>query len=219
MSESDRTDKRAFAAWLEQALRAKGWGVREAARNTGLSGATMSDLLAGNFLPRWETIVKLARALDLRPEEVEAQIPSRALNRAAVPSRSTLIVDARGVVLVPILDQLAGAGRGAMVVDYAYVSPSVAAGRNLVAVRVRGDCMLPDIRSGDVVIVDQDRAYEIGNVVLAKHDDTLIIKRAVGPANGKVRLQADNPDFIPREVVIPEEEIVGVAIEVSKSLV
>jgi transcriptional regulator with XRE-family HTH domain len=56
--------------WLQSNLDRRGWSQSELARRAGLSSATVSDILSGNARPGFNFCRKVARAFELRTEEV-----------------------------------------------------------------------------------------------------------------------------------------------------
>jgi transcriptional regulator with XRE-family HTH domain len=58
-----------FIAWLQEQLTQRGWDQAELARRSRITTAHISRLLTGENQPGPEACVKLARALQLPPEE------------------------------------------------------------------------------------------------------------------------------------------------------
>jgi len=65
------------------------------------------------------------------------------------------------------------------------------------AFRVEGDSMVPTLKNGDVVLIDERSRVEVGSVVLAHHPykaRTKIVKRVSAiDADGRLVLSGDNP--------------------------
>lgn len=202
----------AFSRWLKAAMAARQVGIRQLETYAGVSRSTLSVLLRGIQAPRLETVHKLARYFGVTPDVILDLIGPEQYTAKRMPD-STLIGEATGVILVPVVEQEAGAGRGVAVLDYEYVSPTITGRHNVVAVRVRGDSMSPRIEDGDTVIVDRDKEWFDGNVVLARVDDRLLIKR-VARLDHSVRLHPDNPKY-PDEITT-DANILGVVIRVIK---
>ena len=59
-----------FAEWLRQAIRDRGMSAGELSRRVGVRRWTVQDWLHGRGTPIPENCEKLARALELPPEEV-----------------------------------------------------------------------------------------------------------------------------------------------------
>lgn len=207
-------DSRPFIQWMRHAMEVKNVpSVRELARRTGLSASGLASNLRGETRPEFKTVHKLARYLGANPDDLIA-IVLRSEYTAAIPS-STLISGATGVVLVPVIEQRVGAGEGAVVLDYEYVSPTITGKHHVIAIRVRGDCMAPRIEEDDTVIVDLERHWQNGNVVVARLVDELVIKR-IYCDGGPIRLHPDNLAY--HDVITQQAEIIGVVIRVIKTV-
>lgn len=65
------------------------------------------------------------------------------------------------------------------------------------AIRVEGDSMLPNLKDGDGILIDEDAKIEIGDIILAKHPfkkSVIILKRLTEiDENGNYFLVGDNP--------------------------
>lgn len=201
-----------FVHWLIAAMEARKVGVRQLAKYAGLSASGLSSLLRGETRPSMPTVLKLAEYFHVGPNELVDLLPPAAPT-GSIPS-STIIGEATGILLVPVVEQEAGAGRGREVLDYEFVAPSITAkGRNVIAVRVAGDCMSPKIDDGDTVIVDRERGWDNGRVVLARVEDSLLIKR-IYSEDGHVRLHCDNANY--PDITGVEADVLGVVIRVIK---
>ncbi len=206
MPEIDR-EPSPFGKWLKRAMEARGLGVRQLATYTSLSSGGISQLLTGtNQFPTTETLFKLSRYFHVSTNDLLDLI---AVGRYTEAIPASTPIDVSGVVMIPVLDQKVGAGKGQQVLDWEFVSPTVTQGRrSIVAVRVYGSCMAPRIEDGDMVVVDREAGWDSGSVVLAQVDDAFLIKRAIRDENGKVRLHPDNPDF--EDVIVDDLAILGV---------
>lgn len=65
------------------------------------------------------------------------------------------------------------------------------------AIRVEGDSMLPTLKNGDGILIDQDAKIGVGDIVLSKHPfkkSVILVKRVSEiDENGKYFLVGDNP--------------------------
>lgn len=59
-----------FRLWFKEQMGKRGWGVREAARNSKLSAPTISEIYSFNKRPSFETCKALASAFDVSVETV-----------------------------------------------------------------------------------------------------------------------------------------------------
>jgi phage repressor protein C with HTH and peptisase S24 domain len=58
--------------------------------------------------------------------------------------------------------------------------------------RIVGDSMLPNFKSGQVVVAIKKTNYKVGQVVVANYDNKEIIKRISKLSNNKVYFLGDN---------------------------
>ena len=56
--------------WLNQQLAEWGWSQRELGRRANVSGATVSEVLAGNRRPSWDFCAAIARPLNVDPDDL-----------------------------------------------------------------------------------------------------------------------------------------------------
>ncbi len=122
---------------------------------------------------------------------------------------------------VPLVGTVA-AGRPILAVQniegYIPVSAEYARGRELFALRVRGDSMIKAaILDGDVVIVEQTASVENGRIVVALVDDEATVKRFFreqGPNGPVVRLQPENDSLKP--IILDDATVLGRVIGVQR---
>ncbi|MDQ3702293.1 MAG: transcriptional repressor LexA [Chloroflexota bacterium] len=133
----------------------------------------------------------------------------RVLHAAGGVAVAEVVVEApfaqrRAVTEVPVLGRVA-AGRpvlaeqnidGHLAVDRALVREG-----NTFALRVEGNSMRDaGILDGDYVFVRQQATAQPRDIVVALLDDETTVKRFV-PAGDTIRLEAENPDFLP--IIVP----------------
>lgn len=101
-----------------------------------------------------------------------------ALNRdpMTILREAIAVVEEGSPIRVPIHEQTAAAGMGDEILDYVYVSRAEAADRNIVALRVHGNSMEPDVQDGDTVIMDRDRQATPGEMVVASDGEVVVVK-------------------------------------------
>lgn len=79
---------------------------------------------------------------------------------------------------------------------------------HLCVLEVEGESMAPDIKSGDVVLIDMTKVeLESGEVFAIQTPDGARIKRIIRQADGRIRFSSDNPDKgrYPDEIYSEEE--------------
>lgn len=156
---------------------------------TGIPIATLQRILKGSTDPGEERLDKIAEALG-----VSAQL---------IMFGSEVREDA--IVEVPISDIQVSAGPGRFALDedlkvgtwplpHAWVTKSFGDKENLRFVRVNGDSQEPELRDGDLVLIDlgQNRLQEGMHVVSL--DDALMIKR-VQLEGARLRLKSANTRY------------------------
>lgn len=151
-------------------------------------------------------LAQLALVYGVRPDSLILDGP-----RVAEPRAEYL---ASAPVGIPVLDQEAHAGSaGAAILDYVYWAPQRVAGRHIQGVKVRGDCMRPEVLPGDVVFIDRDRTARAGNVVVVSAGDELHICRA--QADRKGGLVFVNSDGV---FTASEARLEGVVVQIARDV-
>lgn len=177
------------------------------AEYAGLSDTAMYEMLSGRvvngvlIMPKWQSITKLAAALDKPTHEILYLLDPDA------PGADLVF----GVQQVPVyVAGCVGAGPEQMLErdDVVYVEKSFADNRDLVAFHVCGDSMAGGKRpiyDGDIVIVDRNIAPEINLPAVARlEDDGYVVKRL---RPGGI-LDSANPEYDdPETALIPPHRI------------
>ncbi len=183
-----------------------------------VSPATVSRWLSGGR-PDPEYCGRLAKFFEVPIEEVYAAAgppadyvpPER---QELSPKDAILEALADFPVAVPVQEQLVSAGEGRTAsMDRIYLAPAKAAGRNIIAVRVRGFSMEPTISEGDTIIVDRDAAAQPNDIVVATVGDNVYVKRLARKLDTFV-LAGTNGTIIPAD----EATIIGKVIQVIREL-
>lgn len=200
-----------FAEWLNRQMAAAGWGPTELSRRIGgVRHQSVSRWANGQVLPDMDKIPRLAELFGVDEAEL-ARLAGR-LSGEWQPTEISYedalrMVQIKSPWFLPV-EGIASAGPGAFQ-DGIWRKPADR-GRSLRAVEITGDCLAPRIEPGDVVIVDLDARWEMGNVVVARHHDELVAKQYHGD-----ELRGMDGKVIPAS----ECEIIGVAVEVNKRLI
>lgn len=126
------------------------------------------------------------------------------------PSTSAVMLN--DYIFVPLFDVYASAGHGAFdstervesmrPFSGSFLRQSLGIPHDKVAlVRVAGSSMEPEIRSGDVVLVDrEDRAVGVEGAHLVRVDGGLLLKVLQRRPGNRIRVASRNPEFEPFEV-------------------
>ena len=186
-----------MGAAIADVIRERDRTIPQVARGSGVPERTLYRIVRGETKSvKDQHLVKLAEELD---------VP---LSRLVGPRRG--IAEDPGdyspVVAVPVIDQEASASlRGGVVLDNIYL-PNEAVPehrrRDTLALRVRGNCLAPDIMDGDTVIVDLAATPESGNPVVASVDNLLHVKRLRVKSSGRWYLTSNEGELEiePRQV-------------------
>ena len=167
----------------------RGWSQEELARRAKVSTSYIGHLERGARKgASWAVIVKLARAFGI-PEEEFFRMISRGEPQSSPRSFTQAFQELELLlpVAIPIVAE-GSAGDEGIIVDYAYWARPKAAGKNILGVLVRGDCLEPDFKDGDIAFADTDLSPQNGDFVVCLIDGKLAIKR-YREAGGKVWLE------------------------------
>jgi phage repressor protein C with HTH and peptisase S24 domain len=162
-------------------------GITQAqlAERAGVPRRAVADFESGRAIVT-DLVPKLAQMLGV-PEATDAQAPSDAPPPPA-PSQTSAVRRAQTAVA------------GETTVEFEVVATGIS--------------MEPTVRHGDVLLVSPDVTLLAGRIVVAKHDDTWIVKR-LAERDGVLVLRSDNAD---EEVGLTEVEIQGTVVELRRSL-
>lgn len=201
-----RMDGEELGDRLRRVRIARGIGVRELARRSGINHATLSLAERGQ---RWVgkppsilDMRSLAKALDVTVEQLlgedESPLPKRVLTDDELFAK----IGAGYVQDIPHIEEvLVSAGSGSAIPqdidDTLPQRPKRRHSKQLRTLVVTGRCLEPELRHGDFVVIDRDRAAEPGKLVVAVRDEEeALIKRLV-ERDGSLYLSTndDRPDL------------------------
>jgi len=163
----------------------KGWTQREVARLSGLDRRYISYLeqphRAGK--PSADALLKLARAFNIRPEElyqaagyinqVEDIQP-----RPETPEEILERLKSATPVAIPIYaDFPFHAGNSVVPIDFVYRVRPKTIGKHLEGYQVYGNCLEPEISDGDIIIVDRIGTIDNSDIIAYLIDDQLCVAR------------------------------------------
>lgn len=119
---------------------------------------------------------------------------------------------------IPVLGRVA-AGMPILAVEdieeYVPVLESFRRGRELFALRVKGDSMVnAGIFDGDIVIVHRTPSADNGTIVVALVDDSATVKRFY-KENGRFRLQPENENYEP--ILVDDVTLLGTVISLIRN--
>jgi SOS-response transcriptional repressor LexA len=205
-------------------MQRKGLSAAKLARELDVVPSLISRWINGSRKPSIETCQRLAEIFGLTALEVwqAAGYVQRSAEVTAVASVAAMGTPGPPMSLreeaarllselpvkIPVIDQKASAGPGQSLMEYVYLEPAAPSEGSVIAIRVAGDSMEPEIHDGDTVIVDKELAPEPNDIVVAAVDDDVFVKH--------YRLKGDAVILEGRTGEIPGDEvnIIGVVIEI-----
>lgn len=212
-------------SFVESRLEALGLGPVEAALRGGMERSFISDIMAGKKKAiQGANIGRLAHALDATPEDV-----MRSMGRAiaptaeapgspaglmpagiAMPAREDMPRDVPvfGTAYGSVIRKVEGFSFNGEVVDYVRRPPAIVSGRDVYAIYVLGESMVPAFYPADLCFVHPHRPAVPGDCVVVQtklHDDDpgqAYIKELVRRTGDRTILKQFNP---PATIEIPNQ--------------
>ena len=176
----------------------------ELAKRTGLGRGYISNLEGAKVVhnPSADAFLKLARAFNIKPEE---------LYQAAGYIKETKDIYPRTETPEEILDRLKlatpqsipvypweafpfHAGDGIEPIEYVYRARPKSTSKNIEAYIVHGNCLEPKINDGDVIIIDREGVIDNGDVVACVLDSQFHILR-IRKVAGELWLEDNHGKF------------------------
>jgi transcriptional regulator with XRE-family HTH domain len=158
--------------YIKAAREELGFSPADLARKSTLAPGEISLLESGKRTrPTPDTIMKLARALRKKPDEFYQVLASRDYILRDAPPKGLQDLSLRelqtNIIEVPVVAELHMPGE---IVEYAYISRPRPGQVNFVGVRAKGYCLEPEIKDGDILIIDKDTVPEAGHTILCYHN-------------------------------------------------
>jgi SOS-response transcriptional repressor LexA len=195
---------------LKQSRLDLGLSQKQLGRLFGCSDVTIGEIergISNITIPDLERMAKiLGRPLEWFLSD-EVKLPSRP-PQAALSELETSIK-----AFIPVVDEIS-AGGGILPLDYIALTRSLPAPENVVALRINGLCLEPEVRDGDTVIVDKTRAPENGNLVVVIINGEASLKRFREDDHGNKWLENKYGRYQPEEVYM-----YGVVINLDRPMV
>lgn len=193
---------------IKEYRRAHGMTAKQLAECVGVAESTMSLYENGKREPDFETLLRIAVALDA---SVDALLGVKnAQTGVKIPVYGAV---AAGVPIAAITD----------IEDYEEITEGMAATGEFAALRIRGDSMEPRMAEGDVVIVRVQDSVESGDIAIVLVDgEDATCKRVMRTEEGLV-LVSTNPKYAPmfysnRELAAGRVRIFGKVVELRAKL-
>jgi len=183
--------------WLKASLKRRYASQAAFARAAGVPGQYVSNWTTGKVALSLEYLSAVARALavDVHVVAQNMHIPLPGLvPPMRTPEEMLAELEANVPVTVPVVQNvIASMGNGLPVEEFLYLPPLFRrTDRNrILAVVAEGQCMEPEIRTGDYVIFDKDAQWQVGDIVLAAVEGQMLVKRLARGKDYTLILQAD----------------------------
>lgn len=187
--------------FVKKTREARGLTQEELATLSGLGRSYISLIELDRIQETSSTkILKLAKALRVKPDEMYI---AQGLTKETKPHPISIIDRIReletNLIAVPIIAELHMPGE---IQEYIYVARPRPGPVNYVGIRAKGYCLEPDIKDGDVLIIDKNAPPESGRTILCYHNGN------AQPALIKYKKESDLKDC----------EIYGVVIGIQRRL-
>ena len=163
------------------------WTQLEVAKRSGLDRGYIANLEGSKSIqrPSADAFLKLARAFNIRPEELYQAAGYIKETRGIYPHPETpeQILDRLRLATpqsIPVYPWEAfpfHAGDSVEPVEYVYRARPKSTNGKIEAYFVHGDCLEPKIYDGDVIIVDRDGVIDNGDIVACLLDDEFHVLR------------------------------------------
>jgi transcriptional regulator with XRE-family HTH domain len=195
----------------------RGWTQKELGRRSGIVRESISAVEIGKSRkPSGETLIKLARAFGIRPEELYEAAGYIKNAKAAYQYKESPqeAIDRLKLALpkpVPFYEDYEPHATGLREpADYVYpiseISPSME------AYRIRGDCLEPHVKDRDIVVINRQAEVNNGDIAVVLVGGNIAVAQ-VRKVVGELWLE-NNRGRLPAE----ECQIIGVVTEVIRKL-
>ncbi len=161
---------------------------------------------------------RIQAAVSARSAKVYCQAGAPPLRPAGIPGTIPQILDqAVAQRAAPRLDLSAAAGVGRELWDepcdsWIELPQGTPAGRYL-AVRIKGESMVPLLHTGDTILVQLDVPIERGRLILVQMPDGGYAAKKVGRVTTtRIELLSLNPDFAPVMIQRDERKVIGTVV-------
>lgn len=154
-----------------QELRRRDVTLRELAKIAGVSHSTLSKIINHGQKPNPETLIKLAPTVGKHEDELLALYGYRS-ETPAPPRPQPLMPYA-----IPVYDMYVSAGRGEPhIQQYLYLGPDDGIPADWFGIPVRGECMVPFLFPGDIVVVNPNAEPRDRDIVVfdLEHEQALV---------------------------------------------
>lgn len=218
-----------FSIRLKKAMQIRGIKQVELANKTGIDKSLISNYLQGNYKAKQDKLHKLAVVLDVSEGWLmgyNVDMDREWFDDAELDNAEIIRVQSN-VVKIPILGKVpAGIPIEAIedILGYEEIPYDwIKNGNKYFALKVNGDSMYPDYRTGDIIIIKQQPDCESGDdcVVMVNGDDATF-KRVIKQEKNLILKPLNNEyepySFNEYDIMTKPVRVIGVAIEVRRKL-
>lgn len=195
---------------LKQARKAKGMTQDEIAALIGLSRQAYASYETGFRDPDTATLAKLARILDVTTDYLVGNSEALKQKDRFIPLLGTVPA---GVPIEAIED----------IEEYIDIYPRFVKHGELFALRVQGDSMEPDIRNGDIAIIEKQDNAESGSIAVVRVNGEDVTVKKIRVSQKGLMLIPLNPAYDPvffdqNQIATLPVTIIGKVIEIRRRL-
>jgi repressor LexA len=187
--------------FISEAIESRGWSIRKAAMNIGVSPAYLSKLInkKADSNPKPETLDKLASGLNISKEDIY-QHTNYHMPENVIPFK------ADSVVQIPVVGTIKCGPDGLAMNDFQgreFVSKEdLREGNQYFWLITTGDSMIGDyIQDGDYALIKRGNAFENGDICAVIVDGEEGTLKHVTKNKDSIVLSASNPSYPPRVFV------------------
>jgi len=185
-----RVSRSSLGSKIKELRAERGWTQNELAKRSGVDRGALASIETGKVAnPSPQNFLKLARAFNIRPEELyqAAGYVSDAKTAYQYKETPEEILDRLKLatpVSIPVYaDFPFQPGSPVEPVEHVYRAPIRGTRMTIEAYIVRGKCLEPEIRDQDIIVVDREAAMDNGDIVAGLIDGEMHL--------GKLRKVAD----------------------------
>lgn len=167
------------------------------------------------IVPTLTTLKKLSIGLSMELDELMQLMNSDQLVKLDKESAKKYKPSKRKGVKIPVLGHVAaGVPIEAVedILDYEEITEELARTGNFFCLQIKGDSMLPDFKTGDVVVVRQQPNAETGDIVIATVNGSNATCKRLQKYNEGIALISSNPVYEPMRYT--QEEIQNIPITI-----
>lgn len=211
--------KRGLGERLKEAREKLGYTQKAFADLTEIPLPSLKDYEGGKSIPGGDALARIA-FIGVSTEWLFFAEGAPITRRQAGAEPANVAAQPRaGYVYLPLYDVRAAAGKGALVEDAEHQVDALAfkedwirrelraTPADLRLIYVEGDSMEPDLRAGDIVLIDHtDTRGRREGIYVIRMNDALLVKQLQRLPGGVVRLTSRNPAYEPFTVAAEQLE-------------